>query len=252
MKMIAESIECIDKKWESDLFRKNVFQLKFKQNCHLKKYTEDLKEIEDTLTRHGPCLLMSRIPCLETHARRALEATGFHLMECYIEMEHDLVNIDVQSGGNRIRSVRHEEIDALQGIALSALHFSRFHMDWNIDREMANLSRSEWIKNACLGRGEFVLVAEREGIPVGFVSCIKREREKETVGHLDLIAVDSKHRKLGIGYDLVISFLSKCQMMGIAKSIVGTQAHNIPSLRLYEKCHYFIVDSSYSYHKHIH
>lgn len=245
------SIKTIEKEWESGLFGKNVFMLKFEPDMEVERYIDDVEKAQAMLNRQGPCLLMSRISCLDTPARRALEATGFHLMECYIELEHHLADVGAPSGKNRIRPFRHEEIDDLQRIALSAFQYSRFHMDWQIDREAADLSRSEWIKNACLGRAEFVLVAEQEGAPVGFVSCVRKGHGEEAVGQLDLIAVDSRYRKRRLGYDLVTAFLAMCKAKGISKSIVGTQAHNTPSIRLYERCGYCTTKTYFSYHKHL-
>lgn len=257
-KIPNQLIKLVEKPWEAQILKRNVFALSFyKKNnfepCFkpLDTYQKILKLIEKELEEYKPYILMTRISTLDINEKKSLEINHFKLIECYIELEHYLNKIYPSTGKNIIRPFRKEEISKLQEIAYSSFQFSRFHMDSDISKADANLTRSEWIKNACLGRAEFVLVSEINSQPTGFIICLKKKSSKEPIGQLDLIAVDNKYRKLKIGYDLTIEFLKCCKEKKFNLVRVGTQAHNVPSLRLYEKTGFLIYKSSYSYHKHV-
>jgi ribosomal protein S18 acetylase RimI-like enzyme len=121
----------------------------------------------------------------------------------------------------------------------------------HIKTAQANTTRAEWVENSCRGRSEEVLVAEVDERPVGFVICMEGTAEIGTLGKLDLIAVHPEYRKRRLAYDLTAEFLDFCCQHKYALSRVGTQAHNIPSLRLYERTGFLMSRCYYSYHKHI-
>jgi len=207
--------------------------------------------VQKKLAKLTPCLLTSRINTANLTACRALENTGFHLIECYLELEHNLKNIPSVKTEANISPFIERELYQLEKIALESFRYSRFHMDPEISKPGADRSRAEWVKNACMGRAELVLVSHESDMPSGFVICMKSTINQSVIGKLDLIAVHPSYRRRTIGYYLTIAFLTHCKNQGYSSAHVGTQAHNIPSLRMYDKAGFVIKNSFYSYHKHI-
>lgn len=251
-----QGMRLTEKTWESGILHRNVIALTWDVDCESscekdKSWTHALQKIQERLKPAKPCLLFARIPASNQAALRALENTGFHLIECYLELEHSLENIPQRTGKNEIRPLQTKEILELEKIALASFQYSRFHVDPFIDRSQADITRSEWVKNACRGRADFVFVAHVDQQPVGFLTCMKQLSKRITTGILDLIAVHPAYRDHKIGYDLTSEFLTYCRNQKYFSARVGTQAHNIPSLRLYEKVGFLMSRTFFSYHKHI-
>ncbi len=251
-------IELVEKDWESKLFNRNVIAITFDSRCESlpesqreESWTRAVKDLQLKLEAFRPCLLTSRILALNQGATRALENNGFHLMECFLELEHDLKQIPAMTGKNIIRRFSENEVPQLESMAFAAFDYSRFHMDPLIDATAANTSRAEWVRNACKGRAEAVFVAEVDRRPVGFVLCRKKVTGSGTAGILDLIAVHPDYRRQKLGYNLTVEFLKFCRRQKYSLARVGTQAHNIPSIRMYEKTGFSMSQAYYSYHKHM-
>jgi len=251
-------IELIYKPWESKLLNRNVIALVWNstykcihnfQEEKIWTWTCALQNLQLKLETFKPYLLTTRIPALNREVIRVLENSGFHLIECYLELEHNLEQIPPMAGKNIIRPFRKNEISQLEKIAFESFQYSRFHMDPQIKAAEANASRSEWVKNSCKGRAEAVFVAEEDQRPVGFVICRKKNYRRGVVGILDLIAVYTDYKKRKLGYDLTVEFLKFCRSQKYCLAKVGTQAHNIPSIRMYEKIGFLMSHAYYSYHK---
>jgi predicted GNAT family acetyltransferase len=87
-------------------------------------------------------------------------------------------------------------------------------------------------------------VAEDDGKITGFVQLI----ETAAAAIIDLIAVDSSQRGKGTATSLISGLMLKHGNK--ARIIVGTQAANIPSMRLYQKCGFRLTGSKYIFHYH--
>ncbi len=64
-------------------------------------------------------------------------------------------------------------------------------------------------------------------------------------GHLARLAVDPEYQKLGVGTALVEDLLDRFQRQGIVQVTVNTQARNLPSLELYKKFGFTLLDEFY-------
>ena|GEM_PF-1943429 len=251
-------IKLIEKPWEAGLLHRNVFALVWDLQCKSipedqqeSLWTQTLQWVQKEMRAFKPCLLVARTPTLNCAASWAMENAGFHLMECYLELEHRLEQIASPMSESVIRPFFQDEIPKLESIARESFRHSRFHMDSQITPDEASLTRSEWVKNACLGRAEIVLVAEVKAQPVGFVIGMRKTSRGEALGKLDLIAVHPDYRNRKLGYDLTVTFLEYCRSQKYRLVRVGTQAHNIPSLRMYEKAGFLMNETFYSFHKHL-
>jgi ribosomal protein S18 acetylase RimI-like enzyme len=158
------------------------------------------------------------------------------------------------SGSNashvHVRIAKAFDEEPVRGIAGSAFRFSRFHLDPDFPSNLANAIKAEWAGNFFNGkRGDGMVVAESGGQVVGFLQLIWGSGDVLIV---DLIGVHPRFQGLGLGKALVL-YASK-QGTGdgrVPTGIrVGTQAANIPSVRLYESLGLRLRSAQYVLHFH--
>jgi ribosomal protein S18 acetylase RimI-like enzyme len=140
---------------------------------------------------------------------------------------------------------------AVLDIAGSCFVYSRFHLDPKIAPETAHAIKRAWVRSYLeKTRGEQLLVALRDGKPVGFLAVLATTAHGEPCRVIDLIGVDQAYQGHGVGRALVGHFLAesvgRCAILQ-----VGTQAANIPSLRLYESLGFRVCKTAYVLHAHV-
>ena len=102
--------------------------------------------------------------------------------------------------------------------ALAEIEKVCFHAPWSAD-----MLREE------LGKGLF-LVAERDGVAVGYVGC-------QTVldeGYITNVAVSPDCRRQGVGRALIGTLVSHAGAQGLAFVTVEARTSNMPAIALYE------------------
>jgi ribosomal protein S18 acetylase RimI-like enzyme len=87
------------------------------------------------------------------------------------------------------------------------------------------------------------------GVPAGFLTVIDSEQNGRRTRAIDLNAVDTAYRRRGVGLALTGYFVREYRDQ-FDRLVVGTQAANIPSLRLYERCGFTVDHTSYVLHLH--
>jgi ribosomal protein S18 acetylase RimI-like enzyme len=149
-----------------------------------------------------------------------------------------------------IRTADGRDANAVIGIAASAFRFSRFHLDPDIPLELANRIKSEWAGNFFRGqRGDGMVVAESDGQVAGFLQLIWGI---EGVLIIDLIGVRPSFQSRGLGKAMIVhaSKFGTGDGRVPAGIMVGTQAANIPSVRLYESLGLRLRSAKYVLHFH--
>lgn len=258
MKTILTHCSLSLKEWDSSILGKPVYALGIAspegRGGGLERVREELSAALDELRRERRGALVS-IRCgsdtlVLTHL---LESLGFRFIECYVELTAE-VPVNQDGGGPEgmtIGSHQAGEMAELEALAGRSFEYSRYHADPLIERAAANRSRAEWVGNACRGRAKAVLVARTQGAPAGFLVVMEDRVGGRTAGKIDLIAVDRNDRGRGIGKALIGAFFGWCRTAGHEVALVGTQAHNIPSLRLYGAMGFLHYRTSYSLHLHL-
>jgi len=142
--------------------------------------------------------------------------------------------------------------DGVLEIAGSSFKYSRFHMDPGIGGTLADRVKREWIRSYVeRRRGDCLLVACDRGTPVGFAAMLVQDRQPRSAAVIDLIGVHPGAQRHGIGRRLIAAaaaaYTPRCGTLD-----VGTQACNIPSVRLYERTGFRLVESSFMLHRHVH
>ncbi len=149
-----------------------------------------------------------------------------------------------------IDSVTPEDVDAVVEIAASTFRFSRFHLDPHFSDFVADRIKGEWARNLARGeRGAGCLVARKAGRVVAFLGYLHADAQAPAIV-IDLIAVDGAEQGQGVGTAIVEVLQAKAGLHGRAV-LVGTQAANRGSVRLYENLGFRLHSAAYVLHRHM-
>lgn len=204
-------------------------------------------ETRDAMGRlEGPAFLFAKVPTSDIRCVAALGALGFHVVDTNVTLERPVPGDAVTALGTYCRPARPEDREAVASLAARSFTYSRLHLDPAVPRPAADRSRAEWAGNYFAGRrGDHMVIAERDGDCAGFLQLLGPGDGTLTI---DLIGVDPAHRRNGVARDMIGFAIAR--FGGIARVRVGTQAANIPSLRLYEALGFRTAATSYVLHCH--
>lgn len=184
-----------------------------------------------------------------------LVAAGFAVVDASVTL-----GLDTQEAATRgetpagpagtIREALAEDHEAAMAIAARCFRYSRFHLDPRVGRAVADRIKGEWVRSYVRKqRGEALYVALAEGRPAGFLAVLAADAGGRRVRVIDLVGVDVPAQGRGVGEALVRFFVGRYRQE-CDELRVGTQAANVPSLRLYEKCGFRVVRTQYVLHLH--
>lgn len=181
-----------------------------------------------------------------------LTRTGFNIVDVGVTLAHDGAVMESRPAeGVTIDVATPDDQDAIVDVAGRCFSYSRFHADRRIGTERADTIKREWVRNSYRGRAAMVYVARRAGDVAGFLAVMKRDGASGNEAAIDLIGVDEAHQGQGVGRSLSARFIREWRGRA-ARLVVGTQAANIPALRLYESLGFRVCETSYALHAHLH
>lgn len=196
----------------------------------------------------GSQFATARLPATDTQGAGELEAFGFRIVDAALTFDIDVVRAPERDV--HVRFARAGDAAAVEAIAGSGFRFSRFHLDPAIPEALAHRIKAAWAGNWFRGaRGDGMVVAEDSGRVAGFLLLLWGRDHRLVI---DLIAVDSASRGRGLA-GAMIGFTAR-NGTGDARRpaglLVGTQAANVPSVRLYESLGFRLRDSQFVLHHH--
>jgi|SRR5581483_849362 len=208
--------------------------------------------LEEAHANHLRCLYFEASPNDLTTVVTA-EQHGFHLVDVRVVLEHPFYDRPVPtptfplSPELTINSPHEMELDRLQAISMQIGYTSRFNFDEHFTPGDCERLYRLWIKNACKGFADLVLVARwsPEGEAVGLITCTLRDG----LGQIQLAGVHTDHRKRGVGTGLVQAALQWSKEKGACGMNVVTQARNVAAQRLYQQMGFFTKSMTLYYHK---
>ena len=183
------------------------------------------------------------------------EAGGFRLVDLRVTLEGPLTpdpspipSRPPGEGRPLTRPFRPEDLSELRRIAAVSHHDSRFYADPHFDRARCDELYATWIEKSCRGEAaDTVLVAEHNGRPAGYISCIlvppspgrgegmgEGRQGGEGHGEIGLIAVAAEAWGRGLGKALVRASLDWFVDQGLPRARVVTQGRNVRAQRLYQ------------------
>jgi ribosomal protein S18 acetylase RimI-like enzyme len=236
--------------WLAGILGRDVYRLAWPND-----HPVDSEAVREILANtRGPfAFYYAKVPTQRVDLVRTLCGGGFSVVDVQVTFERAP---DGEAGrptrpGLPVRDIGPADHAAVLNIAGNCFTYSRFHLDPFFPREQANLIKREWVRNCILGRrGERVLVAEADSLPVGFLAVLAADVKGRSCRVIDLIGVSAASQGRGVGRMLVDSFTrayaGHCDLLR-----VGTQVANTVSVRLYEGCGFRLVESAYVLHAHI-
>lgn len=200
----------------------------------------------------GPAFYYAKVPTTRVDQVRSLGAVGFSIVDVAVTFERAPGGRVPESATSLlVRPAHAEDRDEVLRIAESCFVYSRFHLDPLVSPAIANAIKREWARNYLLGRrGEGALVACNGEQVVGFLLVLGATDASRRVRVIDLLGVDRACQGQGVGKALVAAFV-RCCPQDCALLRVGTQAANVPSIRLYEGAGFRLAASAYVLHAHV-
>lgn len=193
---------------------------------------------------HG--FVYGRVGSMDTKTLNALEAIGFRVVDVNVTFEISLLDLASPRDDGSVRWARGEDEAVVSSLATGCFKWSRFHLDPQIERSLADNSRGAWVNNFFQGRrGTGMAVAEVGGAVVGFLLLLGPNAGTQTI---DLIGVAEAARRRGLASEL--ARWAAHRTPGVERVRVGTQVANVASLRLYEKVGFRVVNTQYVVHLH--
>jgi ribosomal protein S18 acetylase RimI-like enzyme len=188
----------------------------------------------------------AKVPAAELGRVRMLEHLGFGLVETAQTLSRPAAGPPSPKGGCEIGPAQAGEAGEVAAVAKASFVWDRFHLDPLIPEAVAAGIKEQWAANFFRGaRGDAMLVARRRGAVAGFLQLIF----DSPVLVIDLVAVDPLQRGAGVAHDLIARAMSS--LGGFQTVRVGTQALNLPSLRLYAGLGFRVESCAYTYHLHL-
>jgi ribosomal protein S18 acetylase RimI-like enzyme len=236
--------------WLADILGRDVYRLVCSND-----HNADSEAVREVITgaRGRSAFYYAKVPTQRVNQVRALCGGGFSVVDVQVTFERapDGLAGHWTRPGLHVRDITHPDHADVLDIAGNCFRYSRFHLDPFFSPEQANLIKREWVRNCILGqRGERVLVAEMDRVPVGFLAVLAADVNGRSCRVIDLIGVSAATQGRGVGTELVKAFTSayagRCEVLR-----VGTQVANVASVRLYEGCGFRLLESAYVLHAHI-
>lgn len=195
-----------------------------------------------------PQFATAKIPAAKTAAVHTLESFGFRTVDAALTFTTDAVA--ASPAGPSVRFALAADRAAVEAIAGRSFRFSRFHLDPALPAALAHRVKARWAGNWFAGaRGDGMVVAEDGARVAGFLQLLWAKDGRLVI---DLIAVDEANRGRGlaaamIGFAAVHGTGDARRPAGM---VVGTQAANVASVRLYESLGFRLREAQFVLHHH--
>lgn len=227
-------------KWLGSLLNRKVYKVDW---AKLHAQGDECVSVLHDYQSASPVFMYAKSSVSECRCIGDLEKNGFCLVDINVQFEKNIQrHKDLPKG---IRWASPCDKSHVMDLARRNFHYSRFHLDPHFSKEEANTIKAEWAGNFFSGqRGDSMVIAEDKDRIVGFLQLI----HKQDLLVIDLIAVDAENRKRGIASGMTA--FAESSIKGFKHLSVGTQAANVPAVRLYEKLGFAYKGAACVFHFH--
>lgn len=201
----------------------------------------------DVSTLPSPGFAYAKVPVENVTEVARLEAVGFRVVD--VNMTFSRAGGEITAPVAPVVRVEPSTAPAVLAIAGSCFRYSRFHLDPAVDDALAHRIKREWVRSYAEGRrGHSLWAVFDGGNPAGFLAVLASEADGKRRAVIDLIGVAAASQGRGFGRDLTRFFIR--EFSAYDELLVGTQAANAPSMRLYESCGFRASRAAYVLHRH--
>lgn len=179
----------------------------------------------------------------DPHTTRLAEHHHFRMVDIRVTLNHK--NLQDQLPTSGIRFYQNDDLPMLMKIARVSYTDSRYYFDFCFPNADCDALYEAWIRQSCENPEITVLVAELDGRPAGFITCLMNNG----VGQIGLVGVDEAARGKSIGQSLVTQALNRFKRENASEVTVVTQGRNIAAQRLYQRCGFVTRDMQIWYHR---
>lgn len=232
--------------WLSDIFGYPVYKVVLGDG-HRDALCESLRSKSSE-----PALLFARVSTERVDQVGTLSDLGFRVVDVNLTFERPtFLESSIEAGmAVEVSEAEPRDHDDALRIAATCFRYSRFHLDPAVSSEIADEIKRSWVSSYLQGlRGEALWIARIDGRPVGFVAMLAQEAGGGRSMVIDLLGVDRDYQGKGVGTALVSRVINNYRAT-CDRIVVGTQAANIPSMRLYERCGFRVASTTYMLHRH--
>lgn len=246
--MTQENNLCQFLEWDSNFFQIRIGKV---NQTHLDK--ESAQEIMDWCR-------IQKIDCLyflansdDPNTIRLAEKNHFQMVEIRLIMERSLKDWVPASRQKKdpsitIRYPEPKDLPVLEKIAAFSYIDSRFYFDQGFDPLKWQTYYSTWVRKSCQGGADLALVAEKDGLVVGYITGnLNKGNPQEGIYELTGVAPDA--RRSGVGQELFRSGLDWYVEHGVNTVWLATQGRNIPTQRMIQRNGFITRACQIYYHK---
>jgi len=176
---------------------------------------------------------------------RVLEDAAFSRVDDRVTLELQPIK-PASSPHADTRAARQSDIGALRNIAAVSHHDTRFYNDRHFDRGRCDELYRVWIERSCQGWADHVVVVERDGNAVGYLTVHLREPHTASIG---LAGVDRAYRRQGIGERLLDGALAWISGQSVRRVRIATQGRNVASHGFFQKAGFRPTGRAIWYHR---
>jgi GNAT superfamily N-acetyltransferase len=196
-----------------------------------------------------------RIECLyflcqldDSATQRLLNDHGFQSVGVRVTLVRP-PGSDIAGDSGRFRTATVDDIPRLRAIALTSHRDTRFHADGHFDPVRCDELYATWIEKSVQGYATHVIVAERDGAAVGYVTLhVDEKTPAVSEARIGLFAVDELWRGRGIGRGLLRHAGQLLLKEGVGDTSVVTPG-STGALTLYKSAGFRTTDESLWYHR---
>ena len=238
---------CEELSWDSNFFGLSIARA---VPSHLDDRTR-VEMLDWCESRRVDCLYFL-CPLEQTVTQRHLIDSGFQLVSVKVTLARPA---GAGSGNVRgdVRNATVNDVPRLREIALLAHRDTRFHTDGHFDPARCDELYATWIENSVHGYATSVLVAERDGTAVGYITLhVDGDDAAAPAGRtarIGLFAVDEQWRNQGIGHDLLRRAARLLDERHVGQTSVATAGRNVAAVKLYKSEAFRTTDVSLWYHR---
>lgn len=213
--------------------------------------SENIAEILTECRAHNVRVIHYLADADDDDSLLAAEQAGFHLVDVRMTLEWKVSTVPVAPVVTQtevvLRDYQVGDLSRLDAIARTCYRHTRYYYDRNYPRELCGALYATWIAKSCQGDADRVIIADLNGIVVGFVTC--HLHSNNTEGAIGLVGMSTEVRGLGIGHAMMNEAQRWFAKIGVCRVRVVTQTRNIAALALYQRCGFVTSEIGFWYHK---